>query len=108
MLICEILKSQSQKKILYSQSFEKVLSIIKIFFSNANPNKNMESFSGMVSFLPKPNLFLFYAINFYSNDSYFIINFYPYGLNIDEMELQMIINKIIKEVKKALQDDFPN
>ena len=106
-----MLKSQSQKKILYSQNFEKALFIVKIFFPSANhsnPNKSMENFNGMVSFLPKPNLFLFYAINFYSNDSYFIIDFYPYDLNIDEMELQIIINKIIKEVKKALQDDFPN
>jgi len=98
----------SSETISYYQSYEKSLSTLKLFFPTGKQStfkKSEEKFIGMISALPQKNLFLFYVINFFLSEKKFLIEFHLFETSCTEMELNRMIDAIIKCLQKAFKDN---
>ena len=73
-----------------SQTAEKCLSTIKVFFPNAKegPCKwGPQRFTGLVLVLPKKNLFLFFIISYHKSENYVVVEFYSFENKLENEEL---------------------
>ena len=94
-------------KISSSLDAQKCLSIMNIFFPNlkeSSLNWGPKKYSGLISVLPKKNLFLYCLISFNKNDREcsLSVEFYSFENSVEADELENIITTILKKFKKAI------